>query len=379
VIQLANAIQGHPSLKTLKLQIHSWCFPLVLPGLINIPLLSKVVFRSPKLADDTVGKVAEVEALAAIFHLPTSPDMELGFLTFVDPKVCQVLLQAIATSHCRSLTLENCTVDSVSLANSLSVSCIEKVRISGWFNWERGDGRLNVYDLLHLSRFLSTLATFMLRLKQLDLLDLFKYPHVTVCDEEDLLSLVQTAAISPRLSILKLPHCRFTSRIDRALAECLRSNAQLEELAIHCPRQPPAEPKVCTPELIQALKSNYAVKRIILHYHGKPDPAMPPDVPAADSSDDESVEVDDGDAPVSDSSDDETVGVDDGVEAPWDPISVRVIDSITRLNAAGRIYRTTDAANQGLGLSVLEKVTTDLDCLFFHVRENPGIVGRLLH
>jgi hypothetical protein len=134
VIQMANAIQGHPSLKTFTLHIQPWCFPLILPGLNNVALLSKVIFWLTVATKSTVGEVAEVEALAAIFHLPTSPDVELKFLTFVDRTICQVLFQAIATSHCKSLTLEDCKIDAVSLANSLSVSRVEKVSISGWLN-----------------------------------------------------------------------------------------------------------------------------------------------------------------------------------------------------------------------------------------------------
>jgi hypothetical protein len=46
-------------------------------------------------------------------------------------------------------------------------------------------------------------------------------------------------------------------------------------------------------------------------------------------------------------------------------------DTITRLNKAGRRYLAEDAASRSKCIAVLAKVKNDLDCLFYHMRENP--------
>lgn len=45
--------------------------------------------------------------------------------------------------------------------------------------------------------------------------------------------------------------------------------------------------------------------------------------------------------------------------------------SILRLNKAGRRYLANDGQSQSKCIAVLAKVKNDLDCLYFHMRENP--------
>jgi hypothetical protein len=61
---------------------------------------------------------------------------------------------------------------------------------------------------------------------------------------------------------------------------------------------------------------------------------------------------------------------------PWDPVSKQAIEMISRLNSAGRIYLTTDALDLRVSLQVLEKVNGYVNCLFFHLRENPSLILR---
>jgi hypothetical protein len=58
-------------------------------------------------------------------------------------------------------------------------------------------------------------------------------------------------------------------------------------------------------------------------------------------------------------------------EDSWDKALETNIDSICRLNRAGRVYMATDARNRHEQLRVLEAVNDDLDCIFIHLRENP--------
>lgn len=46
---------------------------------------------------------------------------------------------------------------------------------------------------------------------------------------------------------------------------------------------------------------------------------------------------------------------------------------MTALNAAGRRYILTDPCSKARGVSVLQKIVDSIDCLFTHLRENPGL------
>jgi hypothetical protein len=59
------------------------------------------------------------------------------------------------------------------------------------------------------------------------------------------------------------------------------------------------------------------------------------------------------------------------VYSSWDAVSVTAINVICRFNRSGRRYMKVDLSNQSEGLKVLEAVKDDLDCLYFHLRENP--------
>ena len=46
-------------------------------------------------------------------------------------------------------------------------------------------------------------------------------------------------------------------------------------------------------------------------------------------------------------------------------------EEITRLNKAGRRYLSEDSTSNSKCIAVLAKVKNDLDCLYYHLRENP--------
>jgi hypothetical protein len=47
------------------------------------------------------------------------------------------------------------------------------------------------------------------------------------------------------------------------------------------------------------------------------------------------------------------------------------LNTVCRLNRSGRSYLKTEPTNKRLGCDVLGAVSDDMDCLFFHLRENP--------
>jgi hypothetical protein len=56
----------------------------------------------------------------------------------------------------------------------------------------------------------------------------------------------------------------------------------------------------------------------------------------------------------------------------------KLFDMILKLNSSGRNYLEKDPENQLKGFDVLGKVSDSLDCLFFHLRENPMLCQRKL-
>lgn len=49
------------------------------------------------------------------------------------------------------------------------------------------------------------------------------------------------------------------------------------------------------------------------------------------------------------------------------------LEIMADLNEVGRRYMLVDAGNKSRGVPVLQKVVDNLDCLFTHIRENPGL------
>jgi hypothetical protein len=52
------------------------------------------------------------------------------------------------------------------------------------------------------------------------------------------------------------------------------------------------------------------------------------------------------------------------------------LECIFRLNKEGRHYLIEDPASVERGVGVLTGVSDDLDCIFFHLRENPSLCTR---
>jgi hypothetical protein len=313
------------------LEIRYFCpsinvYDLFLPGLVRVPLPQKIVLgawnrdhsdRYMFITEDT--RVAR--PTAEVLQLESLPHIVLHFITLEDGDVSRVFCKGVAASQPGRITIMDCFIEYTPLLTALAVP-----RPS---------------------------------LTELDLLHLIRWPYDFVCEEEAILTLIRAAKNWHLLRILKLPRCHYTKQIDTALAELVRSNAQLEVLAVHSPRQAPADPKVCAPELLEALKDSYTIQQVDLF-------CLDPNAPAI---------TDRGDwtEPIASDATLREGGGDD----PWDPATVRAIHSISRLNAAGRAYVAHDSTNVRLFYSVLEQVTDDLHCIYFLLRGSPWCLNGL--
>jgi hypothetical protein len=54
----------------------------------------------------------------------------------------------------------------------------------------------------------------------------------------------------------------------------------------------------------------------------------------------------------------------------------RTVEAIFRLNSAGRRYLIKDGSSISKGVDVLSAVSDDIDCVFLHLLENPGLCNR---
>jgi hypothetical protein len=54
----------------------------------------------------------------------------------------------------------------------------------------------------------------------------------------------------------------------------------------------------------------------------------------------------------------------------------RIVEAILRLNGAGRRYLIEDGSSISKGVDVLSAVNDDIDCVFLHLLENPGLCNR---
>jgi hypothetical protein len=132
---------------------------------------------------------------------------------------------------------------------------------------------------------------------------------------------------------LYVPSYGYPPAMDEAVAACVRLNPQLEEITIDCGRIQ-SLPPLMSPLLLDALRINYTIKNIELKYP--------------------------------------RIGVPD-IEATFNA-STHVLGNLAlmlRLNVCSRMYLATDPSNRCLGVSVLEQAKDDLNCIFFHLRENP--------
>jgi hypothetical protein len=146
---------------------------------------------------------------------------------------------------------------------------------------------------------------------------------------------VRAAASCPRLKRLVLSLRSYTATMDAALAYCLQNRTSIKDITITCLKMAADEPTHDCSLLVEAVKNSYTIQHLRL--------VSTRDVSNQDDS--------------------------------WDADTMANISMIFRLNRSGRVYMEADASNQSEGLKVLGAVSEDLDCLYFHLRENPLLCG----
>jgi hypothetical protein len=182
--------------------------------------------------------------------------------------------------------------------------------------------------------FLSTLTAGLPSMRNLEDLDVDLIDSVGE-EPVDCESFVRAAASCPRLKRLVLSLPSYTATMDAALAHCLQTRTKIEDITIMCRKTAADEPAHDCSLLVKAVKKNYTIQHLRLLA---------------------------------------TIGYRNLV-GPWDADMVATISLICRLNLSGRAYMEADSNSQREGFQVLGAVSEDLNCLYFHLRENPLLCG----
>jgi hypothetical protein len=321
---ISVALGSHPCVTTLSLNVH--VFKDVLTVLKKVPMLRKVRLWQKVTLD--------LSCARAIASLLEDGRLERVGLTLFDVSLeepYQVLCEAISKTAVKSLTVEHWTgMDGVVLANALSQANLETLRIS------------KMDFSKHLQSFCYTLKLGLATMNRLEEFD-FDFDLAFYANADSLLSLstvVRAAARCSSIKRLRIAAPAFTKTVEDSVVECIQNIPLLEEITAtfndYDSNRQSVEMKDYKgfaknpPVLVSAMRSNYSIRKCWFH----------------------------------------RVSVSQS-------LLTQCVNAICHLNSVGRNYIRTDSNDAIKATEVLACVKDDLDCLFFHVRENPALVHSL--
>jgi hypothetical protein len=319
---LFRALEGHPTLQNLSIGADN--VRHLLPVVRSIPTLTKVTFRPACLTTTGARHIAEL--------LRTDAPLLVEFLSsleFTDMSAYTLFCTGLAQAMVRSFALLGRfeVSDGALLADALTSSSLRAISCPQLIFRERRE----------LKMFFTTFAAGTPSLRNLEELHVGTIGHFGH-DKDELsaleAALIRATADCPCLKLLKIDlyqhTCSYTESMDRALAHCVQASTSLEELYLYRQCEANVNEVLTCPALLKALKRNYTIQCIRL----TSEPFW------------------------------ET-------QCSWDAASTTTISMLCRLNRSGRRYVQVDSSNRFRGLQVLEAVNDDLDCLYYHLRENP--------
>ena len=318
VAEFARELAKLPNLTVFRCELPSFYHRILLPALHDIVTLTQVSLRTIFSIPDRQAfeSTTAAEVLADLIRHSHNPlDLQLQFLCFGRPE-SQIVCDAIAESAMKSLHIAHCTVDAVALARSVAASRLQDFTLVDWLDKDAGGN----HDYTSFSQFIGAISVAMPHLQKLDLSGLF-FNSFEALPGRGIGTLVRGLVACPRLRSVRFPRVIRGTLADKALADFIGvAGSQVEE--IHW-----SSSRVDGSILLDALATNYTIRRIVC-----------------------------------------SLGADQD--------SVDKVDMITRLNCAGRAYVTKDPQSVEAGFQVLEKVNDDLNCLFYHLCENPVVCKR---
>jgi hypothetical protein len=331
--ELARSVRGLSSLTFLQLDDVTCSNSLtILSAVKYIPSLQEIsISCESNMAVST--KIST--CLARFLQDSTLSSISLRQLHFATKSSCRQVCYGIAHSSVKSISVSHIKFgDAARFAHALSKSpYLTRLHVSCWA------------DQASLPEFLLNLAQKLpqMKLEVLDLVHLCQRMHSETEDEgmrsmmEPVLpALILAAAQCSTLVELRLPYAQVTDELDGALASLMESSySQLQSLFMGgCLRRAlDVDSRLRYWRFLEALKGNVSIQEVVLNYRQS---GFYPGPCCADLK--------------------------------------REVAMVTRLNVAGRKY-LADEPTQLKGLDVLDKVSDDMDCLYFHLREAPSLVN----
>jgi hypothetical protein len=347
--KLAATLYHHACLASIRFMVFlpPKYFSIIMPALHTIQSLEKV-----SLCGWTWNENPPDAAHAAMdVILRTRPDnskimFDLSLWKFPTQEAHDFVCAALAETMLSKLDLSYCEFfNPVSLAKSLTQSKLKKLQFSKLTFANDKPMAAAFFDALSLG------IRGMTQLEEFDCGEMYsqytrRFVDAEIAAEQQrgdyaLIQVIHALAQCHNLKVFKLYFNALSTEVDQALAACVASvNNQLVEIHICCR---PLERSVGLtkvtefPALMVALKTNYKIQRIVF----------------TTACSLRSTQVD-----------------------PWNPNLKKSIEIVPKLNSAGREYITLESADKTAGYKVLEEVNEDLDCLFYHTRENPPLCVR---
>ncbi|GKY92130.1 hypothetical protein MPSEU_000184400 [Mayamaea pseudoterrestris] len=345
---LARGLSNHPSIRKVNLLMHPRVFSIILPALETMPLLERVVIDAAAgIYTMVVMQPEQAQALAGTLTMNRPIDLKIEGINLTDHEGSfQVFLDAITNMTVQGLELASIIIcvapsDVREVAQALTGSTLRKLCLGSVEFYNPMDDVVLLDDTVEtdpndsLPEFVDTRETFltnfvqglptMHHLYELDIMNFFG---------QDVSLRVAQAAIQCRhLQVLKLSVHDFTISMDEALAECVRTNPNLETIELDCVVGLHKDPPFAFPALLGALRSNYTMKNIhlsaIMNRH----------------------------------------------QNTWDSDMLTEMNTLLRLNCSGRGGLEHDPGNLCKVVRIIEQVNDDAYCVFVLLRENLFVFG----
>jgi hypothetical protein len=321
---IASALEHHPALCTFCLKyeathvLRTYMAVLsAIPKLEEVALAICVVSASPQSLSFN-----ETEALVEVLRIdrPLSIEFQLDGCELTDPASHCHFCAGLSETKVQGVKLNCCEMfDAVSLARALTSSNLSAFRSSHLEFVEHGGS----------TDFLSTLTAglpFMKNLEDLEV-DLIESVGGEPVDCE---SFVRATASCPRLKRLVLSLRSNSATKDAAIAYCRQTRTNIEDNTIKGSKTAADKHAHHCSLLFEVVKKSYTIQLVRL-------------VTSRGSN----------------------------IVDLWDVDMMANTRMICRLNRSGRAYMAGDSNNQREGFKVLGAVNEDLNCLYFHLRENP--------
>jgi hypothetical protein len=327
--RLSSGIQNHPMLSEVRLELPNRCVRSLMAALRLRPSLERLIWSRNNVPSPVPAPFEDVQALSTLLQSETvSQPHFLGHVTLMWIDLSRIgceeeLCKGLAMYKGRGVKIQSCSFGSpVQLAYALSNARVTKMDIRDLYFDSRYE-----HDLAMAVAFLTTFATQLPRMTELEELHL---SGNNFANESGLIQILRSVSIHPRIKTISLVMPDYTDPVDEALADCVRNNSLVQSITVSC-RSFVGPYSSCEKSLLlKAMEKNFTLLHIEINAESNYMSSNPL-ITALQTN----------------------------------------LDAICRLNKHRRDYLSTDSADKMKGVAVLNAVSDDMNCLYYHLLENP--------